>query len=162
MRRSKLNVPVHFVWATWDRLPLVTEAIERPLYRYIKTVCRDDECDVLAIGGMPDHVHLLVLLSNTITLGQLMHDVKGGSSRFLSRQVLSGDWFAWQRGYGAFGVSPQDKQRVIRYILNQKRHHTDGTVWPEAEEIYEELPPPEPHSPTSAVSAQADTRPKAP
>lgn len=141
MRRSRLNVPVHFVWATWDRLPLVTETVERRLYRYIEAVCRDDECELLAIGGMPDHVHLLVLLPATITLGQLMHDVKGGSSRFVSEQVLSGDWFAWQRGYGAFGVSPHDKQRVIRYIRNQKRHHADGTLWPEAEDSNEDIPP---------------------
>ena len=65
MLKNKLCVAVHFVWATWDRQPLITEDIERGLWRYIETVCTDDHCEVLAIGGMPDHVHLLALLSNT-------------------------------------------------------------------------------------------------
>ena len=65
MLKNKLCVAVHFVWATWDRQPLITEDIERGLWRYIETVCTDDHCEVLAIGGMPSHVHLLALLSNT-------------------------------------------------------------------------------------------------
>jgi REP element-mobilizing transposase RayT len=56
----------------------VTPEIERDVYRYISTVTEDDKCDVVAIGGMPDHVHLLVKLSNTISMAQLMKDVKGG------------------------------------------------------------------------------------
>ena len=65
MLKNKLCVAVHFVWATWDRQPLITEDIERGLWRYIGAVCADDHCEVLAIGGMPSHVHLLALLSNT-------------------------------------------------------------------------------------------------
>ena len=71
-RRNKLRVPLHFVWATHTRLPLLTEDIERDVYRYIEKVCRDDKCDVLAIGGMPDHIHLLVLLANTMTMADLL------------------------------------------------------------------------------------------
>lgn len=137
MRRNKLSVFVHFVWATWDRLPLVTEEIKRDLYRYISTVCQDDKCEALAIGGMPDHVHLFVALSSTITLADLMRHVKGGSSRFVSERLKPGEWFEWQGNYGAFSVSPRDKNRVIRYILYQKQHHADGKLWPESEETFE-------------------------
>ena len=73
MRRNKLDVCLHFVWATWDRLPLITEGIQRDLYRYIETVCHDDKCEALAIGGIENHVHLLVLFSNTVTLAAFMN-----------------------------------------------------------------------------------------
>ena len=90
MLKNKLSVAVHFVWATWDRQPLMTEDIVRDLYKYMEAVCNDDHCEVLAIGGMPDHVHLLVLLSNTVTLADLVRHVKGGSSRFVSKRLKPG------------------------------------------------------------------------
>src|SRR5438105_7646781 len=106
MRKNKIRVYVHFVWATWDRLPIIRPEFERELYRYISTVCRDDKCDVLALNGMEDHVHLLVSLAPTISMAGLMKDVKGGSSRFVSEELAPGEWFQWQGHYGAFSVSP--------------------------------------------------------
>jgi len=137
-RRNKLRVCVHFVWATKNRLPLVTEDIERDLYRCIRAICADIKCDCLAAGGMKDHVHLLVALNSTLSLGQVMKQVKGGSSRFVSERLRPNDWFAWQPNYAAFAVSPAHKNRVVRYIENQKQHHASSTVWPEAEETDEE------------------------
>jgi REP element-mobilizing transposase RayT len=140
MRKNKLCVYVHFVWATWDRFPWITEEIERDLYRYISCVCEDDGCEVLAVGGMPDHVHLLVSLPNTLTLANFMQHVKGGSSRFITQKLTMGQTFQWQGSYGAFSVSPGVKEKVIRYIRNQKQHHADGTLWPEAEKSEEIYP----------------------
>ncbi len=74
----------------------------------------------LALGGMPDHVHLFVALSNTIPLAQLMKDVKDALSRFVSETPQPGHWFAWQPNCGAFSVSARDKKSVIAYIGNQK------------------------------------------
>lgn len=142
MRRNKLEVYVHFVWATWDRLPLVTPEIERDVYRYISTVSEDDKCDALAIGGMPDHVHLLVKLSNTISMAQLMKDVKGGSSRFVSGELKPGEWFQWQGHFGAFSLRGKDLKSVIDYIRNQKAHHGSDDIWPHAEESFEEIEQP--------------------
>lgn len=143
MRRNKLEVYVHFVWATWDRLPLLTLDIERDVYRYIATVCEDDKCDALAIGGMSDHVHLLVKLSNTISLAELMKHVKGGSSRFITDELKPGEWFQWQGHYGAFSLRRKDVKFVIEYIRNQKQHHDNKDIWPQVEESFEEidLPP---------------------
>jgi len=149
MLKNKLCVAVHFVWATWDRQPLVTEGVERDLYKYIEAVCDDDHCKVLALGGMPDHVHLLVLLSNTVTIADLMRHVKGGSSRFVPKRLTPGSWFAWQGSYGAFSVSPAYIPKVVAYIQNQKQHHTDGTLYPNAEETNEIV---------LSVPAQAATR----
>src|SRR5436190_17106451 len=85
-RRNKIRVLIHFVWATHERLPLITPEIERDVYRYMEKVCQDERCEVLAIGGMPDHVHLLAAISNTVSLSALMQNVKGGSSRFISHK----------------------------------------------------------------------------
>ncbi len=137
MLKNKLSVAVHFVWATWDRQPLITGDIVRDLYRYIEAVCNDDHCEVLAIGGMPDHVHLLVLLSNTVTLADLVRHVKGGASRFVSKRLAPGTGFAWQGSYGAFSVSQGNIPKVIAYIQNQKEHHALGTLYPNAEETNE-------------------------
>jgi REP element-mobilizing transposase RayT len=134
MRRNKLAVYLHFVWATWDRFPWITEEIEEDLYRYIVSVCQDDECEVLAIGGMPDHVHLLVRFSNTLSFAEFMKHVKGGSSRFFTEKT--GKTFQWQANYGVFSVSARDKPKVIDYIRNQKQHHAEQTLWDEAEKTH--------------------------
>ena len=132
--------------------------MEHRIYRYISDVCLDDKCDVLSIGGIEDHLHLLVNLAPTISMADLMKHVKGGSSRFVSEELCPGEWFQWQGHYGAFSVSARDKQRVISYIRNQKDHHNSGTIWPDAEEPTEEFTYSDDESP---VSMEIDTRPQA-
>ena len=146
---NKLAVYIHFVWSTWDRLPLIAEEIERPLHRFIWGVCKDNGCEPIAIGGMADHVHLLVGMASTVTIADLVRRVKSGSSHYFSETLKPGEWFAWQRHYGAFSVRPRDRKTIIEYINKQKEHHAKGTVWPSAEPEVE------------SSSAQADERPKA-
>lgn len=134
MRRNKLEICLHFVWATWDRLPLVTEEIEREVYRCVEQAYHHEQCEVLAVGGMPDHVHLLLLIHNTITVTDLIGHIKGGSSRFVSEKLRPGEWFAWQANYGCFSISRSHRRRLIEYIQNQKQHHADSDLLPGAEE----------------------------
>lgn len=68
---NKLAVYIHFVWSTWDRLPLITEEIERPLHRFIWATCQDNGCNPIAVGGTEDHVHLLVELASRLALVSL-------------------------------------------------------------------------------------------
>lgn len=133
MRQNKLCVYLHLVWATWNRMSLIDETIERELYRYLSGVCQKNGCDVLAINGMAEHLHVLIKLPSTITIADLVEQMKGGSSRYVSETLRPGEWFKWQGNYGAFSVSPQDKLKVLNYILNQKRHHSEGTLWLGAE-----------------------------
>ena len=63
-----------------------------------------------------------------------MKNVKGGSSRFVSTELLSNEWFDWQDHYGAFSIAARDREKVIAYILNQKQRHVDGSLYLEAEE----------------------------
>lgn len=86
---------------------------------------------------MEDHVHLLAALSSTVSMSQLMKQIKEISSRMVSEAIRPGSWFAWQANYPAFAVSPSHMKRVIRYVDNQKQHHAASSLWPEAEETDE-------------------------
>ncbi len=120
---------LHFVWATKQRLPLVTEAVEANAYRYISAVCKQDKCELLAIGGMPDHLHLFVRFSNTLRMSDFMRHVKGGSSRLISKALNLDARFVWQRGYAVFSVELAHLDTVIDYIRNQKQRHATGKLW---------------------------------
>ncbi len=158
MRRNMLAIYVHLVWATWDRQPFITPAIERDLHRTIEAICRDCGCDVLAIGGMPDHVHILVTLPTTISLADVVRRVKSGSSTYANRTLVEKDSFRWQGNYGAFTVCAGCRQKVVAYIENQKKRHAVNNIWATAEQTYEELPKFESDA-IQAVSAQAETWP---
>ena len=139
VRRSNyIRVSVHFVWTTHERMPLLPDGGEgeRKLWRYIESLAQQKRCEVLAIGGMPDHIHLLVNLHNTISMAELIKFVKGSSSRFVSQELRGGDWFAWQNHYGAKAVCPDTLEACIRYIVNQKQHHADNTTDDEWEQVY--------------------------
>src|SRR5260221_10938036 len=94
-RSNMIRVAIQFVWTTHERHPLIAAEHERRLWRHIEAVSKQLRCDVLAVGGMPDHIHLLVNFANTISMGELMKRVKGASSHFISEE-LTGSWFAWQ------------------------------------------------------------------
>jgi REP element-mobilizing transposase RayT len=139
MRRNKLALYIHLVWATWDRLPLITSDIERRLHRNIESEARKQGCDVLVINGVQDHIHLLVSLPATITIANLVKQVKGVSSHFVSETLRPATQFKWQANYGAFTVSRWDVDRIIGYIQRQKEHHAAETVLQEYEETFEEF-----------------------
>src|SRR5262249_14856031 len=124
----------HFVWATWNRESLLKDEIERHAYVLIREQCEKLKCTVHALGGIEDHVHLLVDLPRTITISDFMESVKGCSSRAINEAHETPTWsFKWQGGYGAITVSPSHKRLITNYIQNQRRHHADKTTWPESE-----------------------------
>jgi putative transposase len=137
-QRNKIRLPIHIVWSTHERRSLIKPEMERRLYRYIEAVCREMRCDVLAVGGMPDHIHLLVNFTPTVMLSALLKRVKGASSHFISQEWLNGDWFAWQAHYAALAVEPDRIDQVVAYIANQKQHHANNTTLPAWEETCEE------------------------
>ena len=137
MRAPFTQLYLHCVWATWDRLPLITPQVEQAVYAAILAKCSELKCDGLAIGGMPDHVHLLVRLHTTVTVADLLKEVKGVSSHLVTHKVLPGQFFKWQGAYGAFTVSKATVPDVTAYVLGQKQHHAEGTVWEAWEQTLE-------------------------
>ncbi len=154
MRRNKLALYVHFVWATWDRLPLITPEIERRLLRNIESEAQGQGCVVLALNSIEDHVHMLASIPTTFTIANLAKQIKGVSSHFANDELFPEQNFKWQGSYGAFTVSRWDVEKIVQYIKCQKEHHATGELWPEFEETFEEFEIDQRESP----SAQADDR----
>lgn len=129
MRAPYTQLYLHAVWATWDRLPLITPNIELRLYGAINEKCRELKACPLALGGIDDHLHLLVRLPTTLSVADLLKGVKGSSSHLITQEISPNKFFKWQGAYGAFTLAKQDVGQVIDYIRNQKTHHAAKTIW---------------------------------
>ncbi|MCB0079191.1 MAG: IS200/IS605 family transposase [Anaerolineales bacterium] len=129
MGRNHLELYVHFVWGTWDRQPIITTDIERPLYRAIQERAQWLGCEVLALNGMEDHTHLLLSFTSRVTMAEIMKEVKGGSSNAINKMADRPYDFKWQGGYGAFTVSKRQLPQVIRYVEKQKAHHAANQLY---------------------------------
>lgn len=144
MRRSKTEIYLHFVWATHRRMPLLTPALEPDLYQVLSDLTQRLECQLLALGGLEDHVHLVLRSPAKHAPADVAKSLKGASSTW-ARQVirphlpLSAEPFDWQDNYACFSLSRSHLSRAIAYVQNQKRRHAEKCLWAEWEETYEEL-----------------------
>jgi REP-associated tyrosine transposase len=109
---------VHCVFSTKDRLDLIRNPEE--LWRYVAVMGHRKNIHVVAAGGTSNHLHLLILLPQTMTLAKAMQELKANTSRWM-RETSSK--FQWQEGYGAFSVSQSQRETVANYIANQAEHH---------------------------------------
>jgi putative transposase len=112
--------PIHCVWSTYLRKNLIPEELEPKVWAYLKATGENHKIMVMACGGMPNHVHALILLPPIMTLAKAMQTLKANSSRFIENHGID---FDWQQGYGTFGVCQSQLENVKRYIANQKEHH---------------------------------------
>jgi REP element-mobilizing transposase RayT len=124
------------IWATWDRLPLITANIESPIYAAIVDKCRELKCEPLAIGGIENHVHLLTRFHTTVAIATLAKEIKGASSHLVTHKLTPDEFFKWQGAYGAFTIRKSDVPQVMAYVKNQKKHHADGVLDDELERIF--------------------------
>jgi len=119
---------LHLVWATCGRRPMITEQIQQQVYVAIAAQCKKTKCELLAVGGIADHVHVLARIPPTISVAELARRLKGASSYAASHENRTAQPFRWQGSYGAFTVSRSVVPRVRVYVLEQKRHHADGVL----------------------------------
>ena len=121
---------VHLVWSTWERQPWLQGAMGRQVYRLIGARCQELHIQIIALGGIEDHVHLLVSLPTTLSVAQVAKQIKGASSHFVNGQLASSptQFFKWQAGYGAVTVSPSGLREVAHYITHQREHHAAGSL----------------------------------
>lgn len=127
MAGKYLSLLVHFVWSTKNREPWIERAMREDMYAYIGGIMRKKKAKLLAAGGMFDHIHLYASLPSIISIADFVNVVKANSSRWVHESFSDLRAFAWQEGYGAFSVSKSDEPRVIRYVLDQERHHAKRT-----------------------------------
>ena len=119
---------VHYIWSTWQRMPLVTPNIEKRVYESIVVKCRELKSEPIAVGGTMDHVHLLVQIAPVISVARLAQEAKGASSHLVTHQLAPSTFFKWQGGYGALTVDEASLPRLSTYIKNQKTHHEQGRL----------------------------------
>ncbi|MEX0702198.1 MAG: IS200/IS605 family transposase [Planctomycetales bacterium] len=120
---SYVSMLVHCVWSTKERKPLIAEEWSDDLYGYLGGILRNNRATLLAAGGMPDHVHLLMSLPSTLPVAKTVNLLKSNSTTWVKEQIASARQFRWQERYGAFSVSKSHEERIRTYIANQKRHH---------------------------------------
>ncbi len=123
MGSTLTNLVYHIIFSTKDRKPLLIQELQEELYRYVGGIIKGEGGILLQIGGMPDHIHLVVKLKPIHTLSEVMRKVKGNSSKWINEQKKLTGRFSWQEGYGAFTVSESQIPTVVEYVKEQENHH---------------------------------------
>lgn len=121
------QIYIQTVFAVKNRQALIQPEWEERLYQYTTGVVQTRGHKMLAIGGMPDHIHIFIGLKPAEALSDLVREIKNATNDFIKEQRLSPYKFDWQAGYGAFSYSRSHRDAVCKYILNQKEHHRAKT-----------------------------------
>jgi REP element-mobilizing transposase RayT len=123
IERSHARIVLHIIWSTKNRIPLLNKAIQPILFQRISETACQHKCHVHAIGGIEDHMHLLLEIPRAVALSDLMMTLKGATSHWIKSVEKKLDDFEWQVGYGAFSISYSTIDTVRQYILKQEEHH---------------------------------------
>ena len=123
MAGTYFQIYIQLVFAVRNRDALIHQTWEERLYKYITGIVRKKEQKLLAINGMPDHIHILIGIKPSCCLSDLVREIKKSSNEFITENKLCKLAFNWQEGYGAFSYSHSQLDDVITYINNQKQHH---------------------------------------
>ena len=124
MSHSYAQNHIHLVFSTKNRERLIPHEMQVRLWPYMASICKNHGMLPFAVGGMPDHVHVLFRLPPTLALARAITLIKSNSSKWMGEH---GRYFAWQEGYGAFSVSSSSISSVIKYIDGQELHHRKRT-----------------------------------
>jgi len=121
------QIYIHVVFAVKSRGNLIGLIWEERLYRYITGIVENKGQKMLAIKGMPDHIHFFIGMKPECSLSDLVREIKKSSNEFINENKFVKGKFNWQSGYGAFSYSHSQLTTVINYIMNQKEHHARKT-----------------------------------
>ena len=117
----------HIVFRTYRSERVIREECERDLYAYLYGVALNLRVKVWRIGGMPDHVHMLVELPPSLSVASFMQNLKVASSKWMKSQAGFPDFRGWAKEYAALSYSLRDKDMIVNYIKRQKEHHKKTT-----------------------------------
>ena len=127
MAHSYVSSLYHCIFSTKERRKTISAELQERLWPYIGGIARENKMKALAIGGVADHIHILLSLPSTIDIAKTMQLVKGGSSKWVHEHFPTRRTFAWQEGYGAFSVGVSQVDATRQYIANQCEHHRTKT-----------------------------------
>ncbi len=137
MPNAYTQIYIHYVFASEHRMRLISGARQQELYDYAAGVVRDLNCFLQCIGGMEDHIHLLIGLSPILSVSEFAQKFKANTSRFINEKGWVVGSFNWQKGFGAFSVSQSSLEQVRNYILKQEEHHLNLSFSREYETLLE-------------------------
>lgn len=123
MSNTYSQIHIQIIFAVKGRQSLIPFSFDEELYKYITGIVQNKKQKMLAINGMPDHIHFFIGLRPDCTISDLVREVKKASNKFVNEKLNLGGGFAWQDGFGAFSYCRSEVQTVINYIKNQKKHH---------------------------------------
>jgi putative transposase len=121
------NIYIQIIFAVNGRESLIDPSWENELYKYITGIVQAKGNKMLAIDGMPDHIHFFIGMNPDCVLADLVREVKKCSNAYIKQNKFTKFRFSWQTGYGAFSYSKSQIDTVVKYILNQKEHHKKQT-----------------------------------
>lgn len=123
----------HLIWATKDREPLITAALEPELFKYLRGKGLELGGMVHAVGGVEDHEHLVVSIPPRMAVGDYVGKLKGASSHWVTHMSGYREPFAWQEGYGILSFSKRSLSQVVQYVFSQRERHRSGQTIVEME-----------------------------
>ena len=124
---SYISSHFHCVFSTKERRRLITPQLRERLWPFLGGIAQPNKMKAIEIGGVEDHVHILLSLPSTLAIATALQLIKGGSSKWVHDTFPEHRDFAWQEKYGAFGTSVSLLDKTIEYIKGQETHHRKMT-----------------------------------
>jgi REP element-mobilizing transposase RayT len=121
------QIYIQVVFAVKYRKAMIHQSWEDDLHKYITGIIQNKGQKLIAINGMPDHIHIFIGMKPSCNLSDLVREIKKASNSFINYKKLTASNFHWQEGFGAFSYSQSHIDYVVKYINNQKQHHTKQT-----------------------------------
>jgi len=139
MANTYTQIYIHAVFAVQGRQNLIRKENKEELHKYITGIVQNKGQKLIAINSMPDHAHVFIGMKPTIVLSDLVRDVKNNSSNFINEKKWIRGHFNWQKGFGAFSYGHSQIDVVVKYILNQEKHHEKKTFKQEYMELLQKF-----------------------
>ena len=139
MANTYTQIYLHIVFSVKGRQNLIHKSWKEELHKYICGIVNGKEQKVYAIGGVADHIHILVSIKPNIALSDLVRDIKANSSKWIYEKGLVKGKFQWQEGFGAFSYAQSQLDTVIAYINKQEQHHQKKTFRDEYLELLQKF-----------------------
>ncbi len=127
MANTYTQIYLHIVFSVKRRQNLIQKTWKEELYKYICGIANGKDQKIYAIGGVSDHIHILISIRPTIAVSDLVRDIKANSSKWINEKGFLLNKFQWQEGFGAFSYARSELDTIIRYINNQEQHHQKKT-----------------------------------
>jgi REP element-mobilizing transposase RayT len=123
MAHTYSSIYFHYIFSTKNQQKSIKDDLRERLWSYMAGIARENDMNAISIGGVEDHVHLLLSLPTRLSISKAIQLIKGGSSHWIHNSFPLYKDFKWQEGYGVFSVSLSKITELDKYIKFQREHH---------------------------------------